>query len=93
MQVEEPQLGRSAEFLLRGFDRHVCEFPPLKADDSNLPQDFICVFTIKIGAVVFFICATDPTVIYMRRSRPRGCQQEGGQRDDAKPQKGIKEEK
>ena len=51
------------------------------------------VFTIKTGAVVNFICATAKPVIYTRRSRPRGCLQEGGQRDDAMPQKGIEEEK
>ena len=53
----------------------------------------LLLFTTKICAAVLFICATDTTVIYMRRSRPRGCQEEGGQRDDAKPQKGIEEEK
>jgi len=53
----------------------------------------LLLFTTKICAAVLFICATITPVIDMRRSRPRGCHQDRGQRDDAKPQKGIKEEK
>ena len=52
MQVEEPRLGRSIEYLLRGFDHQSARKSkvPTSPGDSYLPQEIYMCLNIKIGA-------------------------------------------
>ena len=55
---------------------------------STTKKTTVLVISLK----TLYFCATRTIVIYTRRSRPRGCQEEGGQRDDVRPQKRVERE-